>query len=126
VSNETPAWQGVYADDALSRGLAIFTGANPLTVPESASQWQQVSKLHQKQLMVMNDISTAVKHGDMASWQSLVTQFNDNWIVPLLSALKRGELQTLQVYEGNGRCYRITDKMAKRWWKRTASLHRCI
>jgi hypothetical protein len=126
IGNELPSWDCVCANDALSRGLAIFTGTTLLSVPASAGQCLEAANSHQNQLIVIDNVATALKYGDLSKWQSLVTQFNDDWAVPLLSALKRGELETLLVYEGNGRCYRITGKMAKRWWRRTASLHRCI
>lgn len=126
AGDESSDWQCVYAGDALSKGLALFSHVRLDAVPQSATQWLQQADLHGKHMIVMDDFVSAVKYGDLPAWQALVTQFNDDWIVPIFSALKRGDLETLLVYEGNGRCYRITDKQARRWWKRTGALQRCI
>jgi len=43
---------------------------------------------------------------------------NKLWLAPLLDALSKNKITQLRMFDNCGRCFRLDQKLLKRWWKR--------
>lgn len=129
--NDAGLWQQVYTSNNMCTGLAKITGLPVHSVPSGFADWIEMNATlgnddEGRTLVMLGDIYACLRYRDFEQWQFLLQEFEDKWAVPITHALKRGDLDSLEIYDGNGRCYRVTPALLKRWWRRTHSLAQSI
>lgn len=129
--NETGLWHHVYSSSNLCTGLARVTGLSIHSVPAcftdlARSDHSASGSTDERTLVTMGDVYSSLRYGEIERWQYLLQEFENKWARPMLTALKNNRLDSLEIYEGNGRCYRITPRLLKRWWRLTQSLEQSI
>ncbi len=110
-------WDCVWSNDVVSRALASVAAVHHRPVPESASQWLK-SAPEGEQLLVLDCGRYISRFGDQFAWLELLQLLDKNWFAPLLMALKKGELDSLDLYTGGDRVFHITRRSLRRWWRR--------
>ncbi len=97
----------VLTDISLIMGLARFAGSE-------FSAWTgklDIPLESEKQLIAIDCTTDAA-----------LTQLEDQLAAPLLRALRQGRIGELMIYPGNQRCYRITRKSLRQFWRRRRPL----
>jgi hypothetical protein len=122
----TPAsWDGIWADDALARGLAIASQTRVHDLPPQATPFLVEAKKGESHLVVLDGLRRAAWYGDDAAWREGLTRIDTHWIKPLLQALRGGRISELTLHaisEQGG--LMVTSNRAWRWqfWRRNKSL----
>jgi len=108
-------WDTVFADDALSRGLAQLSGARCTAVPQTAEQLFDLIEHDGRYLLVFSEQDNSVRGQHR---NDRVLCMDREWIAPLWMALRKGRIDTLQLSDDRGLLYDIGRKQARRWWIR--------
>ncbi|MDX1251335.1 MAG: hypothetical protein IDH49_03615 [Gammaproteobacteria bacterium] len=114
-------WARVWSDEPVATGLARLGGVPAATLPASAA----VVLEHRSggaQLVVLNAVHSATLYGDTSTWGEAMASLMQNWFAPLLDALKRRNIDSLDILAADGRAYRVTPSSLRRFWKRRRSL----
>jgi len=114
-------WAHVWANDALTAGLASLAAVSHTTLPEDAETWlgDDTPGHH---LAVMDGVREKVNFDNVEGWREFLESLHDYWLTPLFTALKRGHLAELGICAANGIRLRITARDARRWWVRRQPL----
>ena len=121
-SMPSPRWAEVWSDEPTGRGLAMLAGMAHRPVPATASQWLSQMAQGGEHLLVLEELSRALKlRGGEAWWQAL-QEVEKNWIEPLLVALRSKQIDSLQIDNGEGGVYRLSRRGLRRWWRRRVPL----
>lgn len=106
---KTSHWQMVWADEPFVRGLAALNDIEVSSQPVDISSCLQLSD-RGEQLIVLPDIQISEPIAGL-------TKHEQEWFTPLLGALRKHEIHTLQIYDGKGRLWRMTRQHLWRIWR---------
>jgi len=112
-------WDTVFADDALSQGLAQLCAAGCNAVPQTAEQLFDQIGQDGKYLLVLGEQDYRLR-GDHLNDRG--SNIDREWIAPLWTALREGRIDALQLSDGHGLIYDVGRKQARRWWIRKRPL----
>lgn len=122
-------WGIVWADDCLVRGLALWQGAVENKLPNNFSEWEKQvvpgdtylkPTSSERQLLVFDALIEA--EIDSHSREQWMQQWEENWAVPLLAALRSGKLESVTVSAATGQKWHIDRCALRRWWRRRRPL----
>jgi hypothetical protein len=117
----TAPFSTVYADDALSRGLATWTRAGCRPPPEDASSVVEALQPGQHLLVVLDACLQAACYGDFQRWSAALEGAERRWFAPLVKALGRGSLRSLVLVPCNGVRYRLRAGHRWRFWRSSSA-----
>lgn len=107
----------VWSNDALSQGLSKWQGVGHNPLPDTASIWSEQSR-EGAHLVVLEDLRYLART-DFAAWTQQLQKLEENWFIPLLYAIKSGDIDSLQIKTPYG-CQFYIDKFTQRsWWKKS-------
>lgn len=106
-------WAGVWSGQALSRGLAMRSGAAVADLPIDVAQWLRGVGAGEH-LLVLDSETLAAD----ATWAAL----EDVWMAPLLQALRAHDLSRMVVLGDQGPAFGIEGADLRRWWRRRRPL----
>jgi hypothetical protein len=118
---ESP-WTAVWADEpsalAFARLAQVPSAAIPMNIAESA-----LAAGPGRYLAVVDDIYRARLQGDADAWFAATQDLVPGLLQPMLTRLRRGELDRLNVYPcaGDGG-FSLTRGALRRWWRRRLPL----
>lgn len=116
-------WDAVWCSEVTGRGLARLSGSACRAVPqEGASRPVPDGEV----LVVLDGPARALGCKDPVRWQTSVQAVHDRWLVPLVPAIGRGEIESLALITGSGTNYTLTRRADGRWWRRTRPLARYL
>lgn len=112
-----PPAAGLYADDALCRGLARLadTAINP--VPIDAQDWLTAAEGERDCLIVLDTTRYDVADGESTIWAEHINTLERQWFTPCQRQLKIGQLEALYLYPGDGRRYTVTKAARWQFWR---------
>ena len=114
-------WARLWSDEVLSRGLATLAGlahsALPRDAADSLAQAQRGAHL-----LVMAPDSILARAGETDRWREFFMRLEQQWIAPLVTAVKAGDLDSVTLYSEGGRGFHLTRKDLGRWWRRRHDL----
>lgn len=113
------AFEHVYSDAPLLRGLALWNGSATDPVPPDADQLLQHPGAKQR-LLLMPDagLLRAATYADVQRWSEVVARHERDWFAPLLRAVAQRRLQELELIGLNGYRYRLGRRHLWRFWRR--------
>lgn len=112
-------WSWVLADDPLARGLATLVKGPCGPFPASATAWLAEVRGDAGDWFLFDDrLWRAGRYGDLDAWREGLEWVEAEWVVPLLEAVRRGDLAGLTVLVGAGLGVRVTRGALRRWWRR--------
>jgi len=116
----------VWSNDALCKGVAKYHNITCLDLQENGGDWLDSCKelyckqLNTKQLnhglVIIEDPTQRVQF-DLYEWLNWLSHWQDAWLKPLLSALKSGQIEKLNLHFGNGQMYSLSRSDLKKWWR---------
>lgn len=115
-------WCEVWSNEALSTGLALLTGSSGHKLPDNADDWLARASGSGEHLLIIDDLMLRRQQQDGAAWQQAVQSLQNEWLAPLLAALRKKAISRLTVYTANGKSFTLTRRTLKRWWRRRRSL----
>jgi len=111
----------VWSDERLAKGLALASGAGSSSLPQNAPAWLAQMPAPGVHLLVLDSLRTAAHYRDRVRWLENIEQLESRWFAPLLSALRRGEIQQIAISSGN---WTFAVARADLWklWRRSKAL----
>ncbi len=118
-------WTCLWSDEVVSTALARLTELTVVPRPVTASQWlaQAPSGNH---LLVLDQGLEALLDGRLERWRDFLDILEPEWIAPLDTALRTGELDELVIYTDRCQGFRLTGRHLRRWWRRRVRLERLV
>jgi hypothetical protein len=106
-------WVGVWSDEHLVRGLAQLNQTKIHPVPTDANTWLT-------QLTTAGEylLTTPALFRDLEEYNKTLYHLDQAWAAPLLSALKRGIIDTVLIYPCQARVFCLTRQRARHWWRK--------
>ncbi len=120
-----PRWTQVWSSDPVASGLARLAGVAHGPVPEDASAWLLQVGEDSKHLLVLDSLDSALQQQGGEAWWAALQTFEQQWVEPLLAALRGKQLDSLQLDDGAGTVYQLTRRGLRRWWRRRVPLAQC-
>lgn len=111
-----------WSNNPLAQSLARLQNVPRVDLPSDGETWLKQVVTGGRHLLVIDDLNipaTVLQPYDW--WQDLV-RINNQWLQPLVDALKTGDIDRLEIVTDGGRRCELTAALAKRWWKRIQSL----
>ncbi len=113
---ESSFWDTVWSNELVGRALAGITDTPCRAVPESGHQWLKEATTGEH-LLILDRGRYIPRFEERFTWLELLQQFDEQWFSPLLAALKKGELEHLEIYTGNNQLFRLTRRSLWRLWR---------
>ena len=114
-------WHRVWADDPVSLALARLSTTSSEALPQDARIWLQQADAGEH-LVVLDQGRYTVQYLDENGWRSFIQALNQNWITPVLQAVKESDLENATIYTETGAYFYLTRHNARRWWRRRHSV----
>lgn len=112
----------LYADDALSRGLARCTDLALQPLPDNALDWCDAAGDEPAGLIVFEGLRYPVLDGDPDAWSQALETLEHDWFRPLERLLRGGQLGELRLLDDYGAEWRIGRRDLLRFWRRSHPL----
>ncbi|MGB5180109.1 MAG: hypothetical protein WBP44_15440 [Gammaproteobacteria bacterium] len=107
----------VATDYPLAMGLAQLAGIARVDVPADTAGLMDFAASGLS-LLVADELERPARYGEVDRWLERLLQLEQHCFVPLLRALRQGELASLAIYPCNGKCFHITRRLLHGFWKR--------
>ncbi len=120
--NTGSQWSQVWSNEPVSQGLVALSNTAHKGLPENAATWLSAALSSGEHLLVLDDLLRCWQNREMESWAQWVRVFNREWMLPLLSALGRNEIDELTLYTCNSNKFTLSRTGLRRWWRRKKSL----
>lgn len=91
-------FSAVWSDDALAQALGASADAHAAALPPDAHAWLAAASAlpaAPTQLVVIDACARAMRYGDLHGWRSAIAALEEQWIAPLLAALRAGRITQL-------------------------------
>jgi hypothetical protein len=115
-------WSKLWSDEAVSLGLATLSSTPRKGLPTSAVEWLRTVVSPGEHLLVLDALQHAWQGEGVESWEQQLRIVENDWLSPLLEALRRGELAELSLCTCQGHRFTLTRGGLKRWWRRKRKL----
>ena len=114
-------WQQVWSNAPLSLALARLGGSERAALPASAEEWLEQAQAGGRHLVEIEAVADALAQQDLQRWRDMVESVNDDWLLPLIAALRTNSLASIRLLSDNAE-FELDAKGLKRWWRRRRSL----
>jgi hypothetical protein len=117
LDDDQRAFAQCWSNETVSLALARLNNVPRTNLPANGDIWlkQAITPGHHLLVIELLD-SDQVKNDPLDWWQSLV-EFDQQWLSPLITAVKQNAIDQLQVIDVDGSRYQLTRNQARRWWK---------
>lgn len=105
------------ADTVFARAVARCGGCESLDLPQRAEAVAGDLPARADVLVVLEDCRDAAAYEDPAGWQAALERLERDWFAPLLTALRRRQVDALELLPLNGRRYRLTRSGLRALWR---------
>lgn len=114
----------LWSAECVSSGLAQLSRTPRSPLPETATEWLAQATLPGGHLVVLDKLQRDWQCEGVDAWAQSLRLLDEQWIAPMLGALKRREIKQLSLYDCHGSVYQLTPARLRRWWRRKAPLTR--
>jgi hypothetical protein len=115
------AWSQLWGNDALSKSLASLARVPASSQPAEAEEWLE-DGTPGEHLLIWDGLQEKIRFGEVEAWREFLRALHDDWLKPLLTALKQRRLAAVHLYPTDGSSFRLTGRDARRWWVGRRSL----
>lgn len=124
-SGRTPevaaCWDHVWSNQPVAAGLARLANIPHAPVPPAANVILQ-DLTPGKYLVVLDELHADALYGIVDAWGAGLERIARLWFAPLVEALKQRQVDSVVICAADGRMFRITPSLLRRFWKRRRSL----
>lgn len=117
-------WTQVWSQEPISLALARLTGVGSQGLPADYADWSRRAGEGGAHLVVLDQAYAAVQYREPEAWAAFLRELDGKWLAPAYRAVKQRQLQSVTLYDDQGRGYRLTSRSARRWWRRRVNLER--
>lgn len=121
ASTPNPPYAELFGSDILLRGLARWTGSALNPLPDNGQEYLELSAGNG--LIVLTDLLPAVQNQDQQQWYALLQAIEQNWFATLLAALRRQQLETLNILACDGRQFTVRRAGLRHFWRKANALN---
>lgn len=128
VSAAQKGLQGIWTDDAIVGGMARLAKVADYDLPvdgemflskfESGFTSNSAPDGYQNHLIYIDIATTNSMGSEIGNGAQAIQQLNNLWIKPLMQGLQQDKIEVLRLFDGTGRCFILTRKALRRWWRR--------
>jgi hypothetical protein len=114
----------VWGGDDFARALGKAANIPDADLPTSGTEWLREPR-ERSHLIVLNGAADALRAGDIARWREELIRLDQNWVKPLLSAVRAGKISLLRLVACNmEHLIEATLNRAALWriWRRSRSV----
>lgn len=111
----------VWTNECLAKGLALASGAGISNLPQNAQAWLVQPHAPGVHLVVLDSLRGAAQYHDRERWMENIEELEARWFAPLLTALRRGELEELTISSGSW-SFAISRRDLWKLWRRGKAL----
>ena len=115
-------WVQCWSNHAPTLALAKLNKIPRVDLPVTANTWLERAITPGQHLVMIDNLDLAGLVMDPVSWWQALSQLNEQWFTPLLSALQNNTLSKITLVTADGHSYELTSVLAKRWWKQIKTL----
>jgi len=107
-----------WSSSARALALAKLCDVRRRDIPLTGAEWLKQTDQHGQHLVVFDEPDTAEVLADPEYGWLALTEFEENWMRTLMTALHEGKINHLSLVSDQGKSYHLTRAMDKRWWRR--------
>jgi hypothetical protein len=111
------SWTRVWSNEPVSLSLAKLSGTPCGKATASFEDWRQQAGEPGEYLVVLDEAYGATLYKDAAQWHDILKRWEQNWMAPLLQALKSGVIASVSLIADRGARFSLTSQQARRWWR---------
>ncbi|MHB8533922.1 MAG: hypothetical protein ACYDBW_00560 [Sulfuricaulis sp.] len=111
------SWTRVWSDEPVSQSLAKLSGTPCAGGVAGFTQWQRQVNEPGKYLVVLDEAYFASLYSEASQWRDNLKRLEQGWLVPLLQALKSGDVAGVNLVSDCGNRFSLTARQARRWWR---------
>ena len=114
----TPAfWTKIWSNEPISLSLARMSEIPWGSPPGIFDIWLKHAGKPGKHLIILDDIQYVSKYEDAAGWNKILQGIEDNWMKPVLHALKYNTIASAELVTDMGMSFSLTSRDSRRWWR---------
>lgn len=107
-----------WSNDALTRSLASAAGIARHTLPGNGAAWLATAGAAGKNhLLVFDQLSEALRAGNIAVWREQLAMLERDWIAPLETALQAKQISALTLVASSSDSLLEATLTPARWWR---------
>lgn len=110
-------WTQIWSNDPVSLSLAKLTGTRAENTPGGFDGWRKQANRPGEYLVVLDEAHRAALYEDTPQWNDVLRRLEQNWMQPLLQALKSGVVSSASLITDSGVNFSLTSRQARRWWR---------
>jgi hypothetical protein len=111
----------VVTNDATVGGLGIWNASRCEPVPNHADVLLGELGKNERVLLTLDALDVPAAYEDLGHWNEALERYERDWFAPLLDALARRRLGSLELFPGNGQRFRMNPVDVLKFWKRSKS-----
>ena len=112
----------LWTDSVLAQGLGRVFELTCRPLPSGAESLMQGGQEGALDIVYCDALHYAARLGDWPAWLEGLKWWETQWFEPLRRALWSGELASVDIEPGAGRCYQVSASARWRWWRRPKPL----
>ncbi len=110
-------WTRIWSNEPVTLSLARLSGTANENAPDQFSDWRAQASRPGRYLLVLDQVHAAAQYHDGPHWAHAMRGLEENWMTPLLQALKANVISSATLLADNGARFSITSRQARRWWR---------
>ena len=118
-------WTCLWSNEILTTALARLTELTVVPRPISAAQWLAQAP-EGNHLLVLDQGLDELLNGRIERWRDFLDTLDADWIAPLDTALRAGDLDELEILTDHCQGFRLTARHLRRWWRRRVRLEHLV
>ena len=114
-------WSECWSSNSVGLGLAQLTRTPRQPLPLNANEWLKQAKVPGEHIVVLDDLNS-FSIDEIEAWDDSISILQEQWLTPLMNALRSGEIDHLDLYACDGQFFRLTPNRLKFWMRRRKDL----
>ena len=114
-----PDFDGVVSENPAVLGAAAVSKLEHVVADDAAALLGRVEKGTSSWLVTLEHCRDAAAYADCETWNQAMSQLEENWFAPLLSALSARRIDSIQLSAFNGFTYHLEGTDRWKFWRKT-------
>lgn len=111
-------FDGVVSENPAILGGAAMNHVKPIAADSAAQMLEHMDAVVSRCLVTLEHCRDAGAYADCEAWNQAVSQLEERWFDPLLSALSKKQLDYIELFPLNGTVYRLTRRDLWKFWRK--------